>query len=81
MQEAQKHEQSMHEGLSFASFLKMMRSSSADSLDQFDDRLSGGGSWHGASSYERLDGLLEGSVTTPDKYMKASALDPISEVY
>ncbi|KAL0031772.1 hypothetical protein WJX79_006580 [Trebouxia sp. C0005] len=64
MQEAQKHEQSMHEGLSFASFLKMLRSSSADSLDQFDDRLSGGGSWHGASPYERLDSLLEGSVRT-----------------
>lgn len=81
MQEAQKREQSMHEGLSFASFLKMLRSSSADSLDQFDDRVSGGGSWHGASSYERLDSLLDGSVRCGDRYMKASALDPIPEVY
>lgn len=81
MQEAQKREQSMHEGLTFANFLKMLRSNSADSLDQFDDRMSGGGSWHGASSYDSLDSSLERSVRCGDMYLKASPLDSISEVY
>lgn len=80
MQEAQKRDQSMHEGMSFANFLKMLRSNSADSLDQFDDRMSGGGSWHGASSYDRLDSILDGSVRCGDLYSKTSALDSISEV-
>ena len=77
MQEAQKQEQSMHEGLSFENFLKMLRSNSTDSLDQFDDRMSAGGSWHGSSSY---DCSLEGSVRCGDVYLKSSPLDPISEV-
>ena len=73
MQEAQKREQSMHEGLTFEQFLRMLRSSSSDSLDQFDDRMSGGGSWHGSSS-------SEGSVRCGDMYKETSRLNTISEV-
>ena len=74
MQEAQKREQSMHEGLTFDSFLRMLRSNSSDSLEQFDDRMSGGGSWHGSSSSR------EGSVRCGDMYRESSHLDTISEV-
>lgn len=80
MQEAQKREQSMHEGLSFEQFLKMLRSNSSDSLDQYDDRMSGGGSSHGASAYEELDGM-EKSVRCGDMYSKALSLQTIPEVY
>ena len=79
MQEANKHEQSMHKGLSFENFLRMLRSNSSDSLDQYDDRMSGGGSSHGASAYEQLDNM-EKSVRCGDIYMKATTLDSIPEV-
>ena len=79
MQEAHKREESMHEGLSFEQFLKMLRSNSCESLDQYDDRMSGGGSLHGASAYEQLESM-EKSVRCGDLYMKASTLDSIPEV-
>ena len=80
MHEAQKREQSMHEGLSFEQFLRMLRSNSSDSLDQYDDRMSGGGSSHGSSSYDQLDNM-EKSLRCGDMYMKATSLDPIPEVF
>ena len=79
MQEANKHEQSMHKGLSFDNFLRMLRSNSSDSLDQYDDRMSGGGSSHGASAYEQLDNM-DKSVRCGDVYVKATTLDSIPEV-
>ena len=79
MQEAKKREQSMHEGLSFEKFLNMLRSNSMDSLDQYDDRMSGGGSVHGVSAYEHLDST-EKSVRCGDMYLKATTLGAIPEV-
>ncbi|KAL3139963.1 hypothetical protein ABBQ38_004250 [Trebouxia sp. C0009 RCD-2024] len=79
MQEANKREQSMHKGLSFENFLRMLRSNSSDSLDQYDDRMSGGGSSHGASAYEQLDNM-DKSVRCGDVFVKATTLDSIPEV-
>ena len=79
MQEANKREQSMHKGLTFENFLRMLRSNSSDSLDQFDDRMSGSGSSHGASAYEQLDNM-DKSVRCGDMCLKASTLELIPEV-
>lgn len=79
MQEANKREQSMHKGLTFENFLRMLRSNSSDSLDQYDDRMSGGGSSHGANAYEQLDSV-DKSVRCGDMFLKAAALDSIPEV-
>ena len=74
MQEAEKHEESMHEGIDFNSFLKMLRTNSTDSLDQYDDRMSFAG------SYDRLQTLLDKSVRAGDLYIRSAHLDSVAEV-
>ena len=79
MQEANKREQSMHKGLTFENFLRMLRSNSSDSLDQYDDRMSGGGSSHGATAYEQLDNM-DTSLRCGDMYLRATTVGLIPEV-
>jgi calcium-dependent protein kinase len=74
MQEADKREESMHEGIDFNSFLKMLRTNSTDSLDQYDDRMSFAG------SYDRLQTLLDKSVRAGDLYVRSAHLDSVAEV-
>lgn len=72
MREACKRDESQHLGLDFDAFLRMLRSDSRDSLDQYDDRM--------GSSVERLNLLLERSCRAGDHYTLSSSLETVSEV-
>ena len=51
MDEARKHDESVHDGLSFKQFLTMLRADSRDSLSNYDDRMSAGASVHSVGSH------------------------------
>eukprot|EP00891_Asterochloris_glomerata_P002541 jgi/Astpho2/2541/Aster-04254 len=70
MQEAHKHDDSVHEGISFHGFMRMLAvTRSMDNLDQYDDKLSSS-----AGSYDRLRGLMEQSRHGSDQYARAAVL-------
>lgn len=84
MSEAQKHEDSMKNGLSFEQFMVMLRADSRDSLDQYDDRIGGSahGSGHGGGSVRSgghgLAAILDRSVRNGE-VLQPKPLDPVAE--